>query len=113
MQKQYYFIHWDNYIQIFVFIGTIAFVYDGSSACKCMSSSTWQLGAIVLALACLNFIIMLRCLPYIGEPINLLILIIKNYIQLIYLPGLLIMSFGIPFYMLFVRDEESVVCVLN
>lgn len=104
-QQIYYFKEWENLIQVFVYIGAIVFA---SNFCGC-NSNIWQLGALVVALAWFNMTLLLRCVPSIGAPINLFILIITNYVKLIYLPILLVGTFGVPFYMLFIRNAQGVV----
>ena len=79
-----------------------------SNVCTC-DSNIWQLGALVVALAWINLLFLLRCVPSIGAPINLYIKIISSYVKLIYLPILLVGTFGFPFYMLFIRDAQGVV----
>ena len=90
-------------------VGTIVFVSQFETKCACEGSTIWQIGALVVAGAWFNLIVLLRCVPTIGAPINLLFLIVHNYLTLVYLPVLLVVTFGIPFYMLFARDEDSIV----
>lgn len=108
-QQMYYFKNWENVIQMFVFVGAITFVSNFVNACMCNSSAIWQLGAFVVASAWFNLLILLR---NVAAPINLFILIIGNFVKLVYLPMLLVTTFGVPFYMLFVRDEDGIVSKL-
>ena len=43
-----------------------------------------------------------------GLYINLLVSIVIKFLELIYLPVLLILAFAFPFYMVFVRDGAAV-----
>ena len=114
LQRKYYFRNWENLLQMFVFIGVITFVSNyQSSKCGCESSEIWQLGALVVASAWFNLLVLLRSVPTIGAPINLFILIVQNYARLVYLPILLVATFGIPFHMLFVRDDDGSVSGLE
>ena len=77
--------------------------------CHCIDESRWQLGAFVLFCGWLNFIVLLKDYPTIGAPINLLFNICYKYIRLIYLPILLMISFALPFYMVFVINVNGMV----
>ena len=68
---------------------------------------TPSLGALILFCAWFNFIVLLKNAPIIGATVNLLFHICWKYIALIYLPILLIISFALPFYMLFVNGTVS------
>ena len=103
-QQKYYFKSWENYFQMFVFIGVIPFITNYQNRCECESYDIWQLRALVVASAWFNLLLILRSVPTIGAPINLFILIVQNYARLVYLPILLVTTFGIPFHMLFVTN---------
>lgn len=109
--RVFYFLEWENYLQLFVFVGAIVFVsalFDAStSRCWCASEGIWQLGAAVVMCCWFNFILMLKDYPFynIGGHITLLFNICKRYLKLVYLPILLMASFGFSFYMLYVVSE--------
>ena len=88
---------------IFVFLG---FVND----CWCAPPWQWQIGALAVFMAYINFLYLLKGLPLLGVyiPINMLFNIVTTFLKLIYLPILLILSFAFPFYMLFVRNSDAV-----
>ena len=102
MQQIYYLKSWENFIQIFLFVGTIIFVLNFANPCTCGDSAIWQLGAFVVASTWFNLLILLRS---VAGPINLFFLIIRNYLKLVYLPILLLSTFSVPFYMLFARNK--------
>ena len=58
-------------------------------------------------LAYLLFILQLGGTPYFGVYIYMLVNIVLIFVKLVYLPFLLILSFAIPFYMLFVRESGA------
>ena len=103
-----YFVDWENYLQLFVFSGAIAFASHFGSSCYCKTPSQWQLGALIILCAWFNLIVLLKNAPIIGVPINLLFRICHKYITLLYLPILLVTSFALPFYMLFVNGPVNV-----
>ena len=94
-----------------MFILTIIFVLFGFwNDCWCAPPWQWQIGALALFMAYINFLFLLKGTPLLGVylPINMLFNIIVTFLKLIYLPILLILSFAFPFYMLFVRDSDAV-----
>ena len=91
-----------------VFLLTIVFVFGFVNECWCAPPWQWQIGALALFMAYFNSILLLKGMPFFGVPINMLLNIVITFLQLIYLPLLLILSFAIPFYMVFVRDGPAV-----
>lgn len=104
----HYFFSLENYLELFVYIGAIVFALQlSSNQCWCASTQIWQLGAAVILCAWSNFIFILQQHPWSGAPISLLLTICKRYLKLVYLPTLLAVSFGLPFYMLLVVNTVS------
>ena len=117
--RVYYFLEWQNYLQLFVFVGAIVFVSAQFAAstnrCWCASEGIWQLGAAVVTCSWCNFILVLKDYPFynIGGHITLLLNICKRYLKLVYLPILLMASFGFSFYMLYVAKEVILYTNIN
>lgn len=107
----HYLLEWQNYLQLFVYIGAIVFVSAqfgaSTNGCWCASEGIWQLGAAVVMCCWCNLIVILKDYPFynIGGHITLLFSICKRYLKLVYLPILLMASFGFSFYMLYVVAE--------
>jgi len=100
---------WENYLQISLSILTILFVVTSRlHDCFCPSGLQWQLACLVIFLAWSNFILLMRSVPFMAIPINMLLSISNSFLQVIALPILLIISFGIPLFLLF---HEPVSCI--
>ena len=95
-------------IRVGVFLLRIIFVFGFLNDCWCAPRWQWQIGALAIFLAYINFILLLKGTPVLGVPISMLFNIVITFLKLIYLPVLLILSFAIPFYMVFVRDSAAV-----
>ena len=95
-------------IRAAVFLLTIIFVFGFWNDCWCAPPWQWQIGALAVFLAYINILLLLKGMPILGVPINMFFNIVFTFLKLIYLPVLLIFSFAIPFYMLFVRDSNAV-----
>ena len=96
------------FVRAGVFFLTIIFVFGFWNDCWCAPPWQWQIGALAVFLAYISIILLLKGMPIVGVPINMLLNIVITFLKLIYLPVLLILAFAIPFYMLFVRDSTAV-----
>ena len=94
--------------RVVMYLLTIIFVFGFVNDCWCAPPWQWQIGALVLFMAFFNFILLLKGMPWFGIPINMLLNIIVVFLRLVYLPILLILSFAFPFYMLFIREANTV-----
>ena len=100
-QKSCYFVNTHNYIEITLYLAVAFFIQVDPNNCWCAEGIRWQIGAGACALAWLNLVIILKRLPFTGIPINMMINIIWTFISLALLPILLILTFALPFFMLF------------
>lgn len=95
----------ENYVQVVMFISVVIYVFPfGQNNCWCLPSWKWQIGALALFLAWLNLLLIIRYIPWlkIGEHSTMLFNVYLNFLKLIYLPILLLVTFAIPLYMLLV-----------
>ena len=102
-----YFHYSDNYFQLALYISTVNFIYGFDNECWCSTPWQWQIGAFAVFLSWLNFIFILKYMPYTAVPINMFLSICWTFLKLIFLPIVLILAFGVPFYMVFVRTTAS------
>ena len=100
--------HIELFFRIMMFILTVVFVFGFANDCWCAPPWQWQIGALVMFMAFFNLVLMLKRMPLLGVPINMLLNIIIEFLKLIYLPILLILCFAFTFYMLFVREGDAV-----
>lgn len=99
-----YFTEPENYLEILSIGCTTVFALTGQiESCFCLANFVWQIGALALFLGWIDLVLFLRKLPLTGIPINMLQNVVLTFIKLIYLPTILIISFALPFYMLFAR----------
>lgn len=101
-----YFLDPQNYFQVVTYCCVIVFVFPLGHTCWCYPSWKWQIGALALFLAWINNLVLLKHIPHVGKPITMLFNVYINFVKLIYLPVLLILTFAFPFYMLFVATME-------
>lgn len=102
-----YLLEYENYIQVALFICSFIFVVPTiNNPCWCTAPWKWQFGVVAVFLGWLNCIILLRNWPVWGRPAAMLLNVYLNFAKLVYLPILLILTFGFPFYMMFVRNNS-------
>ncbi len=101
-----YLQEFENYVQVILNIITFIFVFPVGHDDWLLPSWRWQIGAIAIFLGWLNCIILLKTMPYFGVNITMLFSVGYNFLSLIYLPVLLVLTFGFPFYMLLAFDRS-------
>ena len=75
--------------------------------CFCPNASQWQLGCVAIFLAWIDLILLMNAIPFVAISINMLISIMNSFVKLMFLPVLLIISFGIPLFLLFHKPVNS------
>ena len=115
-RKLQYLTEPENYMEILLIGCTTIFALAGHiESCFCVPNFVWQIGALALFLGWIDLVLFLKKLPLTGIPINMLQNVVYTFLKLIYLPTILIISFALPFYMLFARVSItcSYVCLLK
>ena len=107
-EQRHFFYYFELFFRAAVFLLTIVFVFGFVNDCWCAPAWQWQIGALAVFMAFFNFILLLKGMPQFGVPINMLLNVVITFLKLIYLPLLLLLSFAIPFYMVFVRNGAAV-----
>lgn len=109
----------ENYVQVVMFICVIIFAFPvGQNSCWCLPGWKWQIGALAVFFAWINLLLLIRYIPWlkIGERSTMLFNVYINFAKSIYLPILLLVTFAIPIYMLFVaevRQSINFFCFIN
>ena len=102
-----YFKDFDNCLQLALYISTVIFIHGFDNECWCSTFWQWQIGAFAVFLSWLNVILVLKYMPFTAIPINMFLSICVKFLNMIYLPLLLLLAFGVPHYMVFVRTKVS------
>ena len=103
-KRLHYFLDWENWMELCLFIATIIFVSSGlQSGCLCPESWQWQLGALALFIAWLDMVLFLKKFPLTGIYVVMFVDIFYTFMRMILLSILFVVSFGLAFYMLFFR----------
>ena len=101
-----YFKDIENYFDVATYLCVMIFVFPLGHKCWCYPSWRWQIGALAVFLAWTNTFLLLKHIPFIGQPIKMLFNVYTTFLTLIYMPVLLILTFAFPFYMLFIASVQ-------
>ena len=91
-----------NYIDktVLYFISILfAFVYVAD--CQCIALWQWQCGTLAVLLSWINFLIFIAKFPMTGLYVIMLIRVFYTFLKVVLLSSLLVIAFGISFYMAF------------
>ena len=97
-----YFKDLDNYLLLALYTSTVIFIVSFDNDNWVSTPLQWQIGAFAVFFSWLNLIFILKYMPYTAVPINMFLSICARFLKLIYLPILLVLAFGVPYYMVFV-----------
>ena len=106
-----YFTGLDNYIEWFIYIGSIVFVSDVFAsrqqvgACGYKNPFIWEMGAFVVLLSWFNLAVFLRKLPLLGIYILMLLHVIVTFFRIMLLGLVFIIGFSVAFYMVFRQGD--------
>lgn len=96
-----YFLDWVNWVELALFTCSILFVVVFFTDCYCPMRWQWQLGALAVFLGWLDLIIFIRKLPLTGIYVVMFVDIFYTFCRLFFLSLLLVIAFGLAFYMAF------------
>jgi len=97
----------DNFFLLLLCTLTFIFILGFDNVCWCSTTWQWQTGAVTVFLSWFNLILILKYMPYTAVPINMFLSICVTFLKLIYLPVMLVLAFGMPYYMVLVRKAAS------
>ena len=96
-----YILNWVNWLEVILFILSIIFAWVFHTHCLCEKSWQWQLGIVAVFLAWIDLVVFIRKLPLVGIYVVLFIDIFKIFLKMIFFSILLVVAFGLAFYMAF------------
>ena len=99
--RLHYFLDWVNWMEMVLYSCSIIFTAMPNWICPCVFSWQWQVGVVAVFLAWCDFIVFTAKFAKIGIYVVIFIEICKTFLKLILLTTLLIVTFGIIFYMIF------------
>ena len=110
------FIDWaylTTYMEIPLYVLSIAFVSVFQHECLCPSRGQWQAGIFAVFFAWIDLIFYLNKWPLVGIYIQMLLRILQNFVKVLIMAGLLLFAFDLAFYMAFFEPGLSVSCLMG
>ena len=102
-----YFLGIENYIEWFIYVGSIVFVSDvfknrqQVDMCGFENSFIWELGSFVVLLSWFNLVVFLGKLPHLGIYILMFLHVITTFFRVFLLGLAFLVGFSVSFYMVF------------
>ena len=108
----YYFSDWVNWMEWVLFPCSIIFAAMPDWICPCVLHWQWQVGVLAVFLAWCDFIVFTSKFPFVGIYVIMFTEICKTFLKLVLLTLLLIITFGITFYMIFFVPDIKVIKII-
>ena len=103
-----YVLCWENWLEVAQCLSTTIFLFRVTGdECYCPSTLEWQAGIVSLALSSLVLILWTETLPWIGIYVIIMKKIVYSFLKVALFGLLLIIAFGLAFYMLFYRPSNE------
>ena len=108
--KLSYVTDWVNWMEVTLFICSIIFVWVYTTNCQCVLRWQWQVGVVAMFLGWIDLIIFISKFPLTGIYVLMFIKILYTFLKMLVLTLLLVIAFGITFYMV-LFDPAATVCL--
>ena len=97
-------------VRFLMFAFAVAFAAVFSFQCPCVTNTQWQVGLLAVFLGWINMITFIKLVPRLGVYLLMFQNVIYSFFKMLLLGLLLIVAFGLAFYMLF-RTPSQMVCL--
>ena len=97
-------------VRFLMFAFAVAFAAVFSFQCPCVTNTQWQVGVLAVFLGWINMITYIKLVPRLGVYLLMFQNVIYSFFKMLLLGLLLIVAFGLAFYMLF-RTPSQMVCL--
>ena len=107
-----YLTDWVNWMEVILFICSIIFVWVYTTNCQCVLDWQWQVGVVAVFLGWIDLIIFISKFPLTGIYVLMFIKILYTFLKMLVLTLLLVIAFGITFYMVFFDPKATVFTIM-
>ncbi len=105
-----YFKRESNYLEVTMYVLSLVFAGVLHRECFCPSRGQWQAGIIAVFFAWIDLILFLNKSPTFGVYIEMFRKIIVKFLAVSIIAVLLVIAFGLAFYMAFYEPDLPVSC---
>ena len=104
-QLLHYVADWINWMEIALYILSITFVLVFRADCLCPLTWQWQIGVVAVFLGWINLIVFISKFPLTGIYVLMFVKILYTFLKVLILSILLVVAFGLTFYLAFTQPE--------
>ena len=103
-----YMSDWINWMEIALYACAIVFVWVFHVNCLCPLTWQWQIGVVAVFLGWIDLIVFISKLPLTGIYVLMFMKIIYTFLKVLILSILLVVAFGLTFFLVFTQPDISV-----
>ena len=104
-QRSSYILDWVNWMEIVIFVCSIIFVWVFHVDCLCPLTWQWQIGVVAVFLGWVGLIVFISKFPLTGIYVLMFVKILYTFLKMLILSVLLVLAFGLTFYLAFTQPE--------
>ena len=104
-QRWRYLLDWVNWMEIVLFLSSIIYVWVYHVDCLCPLTWQWQIGVVAVFLGWIDLIVFISKFPFTGIYVLMLVKILYTFLRMLILSVLLVLGFGLTFYLAFTQPE--------
>ena len=100
-----YIMDWINWMEIALYLCSIIFVWVFHVDCPCPLTWQWQIGVVGIFLGWIDLIVFISKFPLTGIYVLMFIKILYTFLKILVLSVLLMLAFGLTFFLTFTQPE--------
>ena len=100
-----YLLDWINWMEVILFVCSIIFVWVFHVECRCPFKWQWQIGVVAVFLGWIDLIVFISKFPLTGIYVLMFVKIFYTFLRMLILSILLVVAFGLTFYLSFTQPE--------
>lgn len=108
LRRLEYLTDWINWLEDILFATAVIFVWIFHNDCYCSRGWQWQVGVFAVFLSWINLVLFIQKLPRTGIYVVMFLNIFYTFLKVVILSVLLVISFGLAFYMVFYKPQIAV-----
>ena len=100
-----YLSDWVNWMEIGLYVCSIIFVWVFHIDCLCPLTWQWQIGVVAVFFGWIDLIVFISKFPLTGIYVLIFVKILYTFLKVLTLSILLVVAFGLTFYLAFTQPE--------
>ena len=108
LQFPHYFLNWVNWVEVLLIITSIIFVWVFHVDYLCPLDWQWQVGVVAVFLGWIVLIVFVSKFPLTGIYVLMFVNVLYTFVRVLSLFILLVVAFGLAFYLAFTQPDIAV-----